>query len=78
VIFFFSLSEPPNAVEPLFFGFVFRLRGTRRMSVVDLGDLRVGSIGLERFEYDLEFEPGTVGASAHGGCSRIGSDLQGN
>jgi hypothetical protein len=48
------------------------------MSVVDLGNLRVGSIGLERFEYDLEFEPGTVGASAHGGCSRIGSDLQGS
>jgi len=26
------------------------------MNVVGPGDLRVGSIGLERFEYDLEFE----------------------
>ena len=47
-----------------------------RMNVVGPGDLRVGSIGLERFEYDLEFEFGAISALTHGGCGWIDSELQ--
>jgi hypothetical protein len=46
------------------------------MNIVSPGDLRIGSIGLERFEYDLEFEFGAIGALTHGVYRWIGCGLQ--
>ncbi len=73
------LLQPAQATED--FGAVFfqlRLPARKRdgMNVVGPGDLRVGSIGLEGFEYDLELKFGAIGALTYGACGWIDSRLQ--